>query len=133
VPVAWGLASVAALVAFAGPYLAAHDVSVATASSTSTARAWTILRHARGFDPWSAEVADAQGQVAEEAGSYLLAAQEYGRAVGLSRNAWAEEYRQARALREAKLGADADAACRRARVLNPLEPLLDKGACASVE
>jgi tetratricopeptide (TPR) repeat protein len=128
--VGWTTAAVAALVLFAGPYLASHDLSAARASTTPRAEAWTLLRHARAFDPWNPDVLDAQGQEAEDAGRYDLAATLYGRAAKLSRNAWVEHYRRARALRSAGRTAEARTACSLARRLNPVEPLLDRGACS---
>jgi Flp pilus assembly protein TadD len=120
---------VVALVAFAGPYFSAHDVAVANASGTSVDRSWTLLRHAKAFNPWNPAVPAAQGQLAENAHEFALAARLYGRAAELSRNAWAEEYARARALRSGGQIAAAKAACATARRLNPLEPLLERGAC----
>jgi tetratricopeptide (TPR) repeat protein len=127
--VAWSAVTLAALAAFAGPFFSAHDVSAAAAPGTPPARAWTLLRHARAFDPWSAEVYDAQGEHAEAAKQYALAARLYLRSAELSRNEWAEQYRRARALRAGGSIAAARAACRRAQYLNPVEPLVGQGAC----
>jgi hypothetical protein len=132
-PAVAGAAAIAvvALVALAGPYLATRHLADAKAAATYQ-RSWDLLRQARGFDPWSAEVVDYQGQVAEEAGRYEEAARLYGHAVTLARLSWVEEYRRARALREGRFIAAATAACLRARALNPLETLLDHGACEGV-
>ena len=122
-------AAVAALVSFAGPYFSARDVQVANASGTSSDRAWTLLRHARAFDPWNPDALDAQGQLAENAHEYDLAARLYLHAARLSRNSWSEQYARARALRSGGHVAEAKAVCAVAQHLNPLEPLLDRGAC----
>ena len=121
--------AVAALVAFAGPYFSAHDVQVANASGTSSDRAWTLLRRARAFDPWNADALHAQGQLAEGAHEYDLAARLYLRAADLSRNAWSEQYARARALRSGGHVAAAKSVCAAAQHMNPLEPLLERGAC----
>ncbi|HEY2777670.1 MAG TPA: O-antigen ligase family protein [Gaiellaceae bacterium] len=128
VVIAWIGAALVALVALAGPYLSAHEVSAAKASSSRDA-AWSLLRRARGFDPWNAEAFDAQAGVAQAAGEYRRAADLYARAADLSRNAWAEEYRRARALRALGDTTAAKAACARALRLNPVEPLVERGAC----
>ena len=123
---------VAALVAFAGPYLATRHLADAKQAAT-TEKAWGLLRQARGFDPWSAEVVDYQGQIAEEDGRYQEAARLYAHAETLARLSWVEEYRRARAFREGGFTPEATAACLRARELNPLEHLLDHGACEGVQ
>lgn len=128
IALAWIGATLVALVAFAGPYLSNHEVSAA-AAATSRDRAWTLLRHARGFDPWNPEAVDAQAAVALEAGEHRRAADLYARAADLSRNAWAEEYRRAQALRTGGDVRAAKAACARALYLNPVEPLVERGAC----
>jgi hypothetical protein len=120
-----------ALLAFAGPYLANRHLADAKGAATSQ-KAWDLLRQARGFDPWNADVVDYQGQVAEVAGRYQEAARLYAHAATLARLSWVEEYRRARALREGHFTPAATAACLRARALNPLEQLLDHGACEGV-
>jgi hypothetical protein len=120
----------AALVSLGGPYLATHDLSRAREAATPD-RAWQLLRRARGFDPWNAEVIDYQAQVAENAGRFREAAALYGHASTLARISWAEEYRRARALREGGFIPASKEACLRARSLNPLEPLLTRGLCAT--
>ena len=126
--IAWTGATLVALVCFAGPYLSTHEVSAAKAS-TSRDDAWSLLRRARGFDPWNAEAFNAQAGVAEKATEYRRAAALYARAAQLSRNAWAEEYRRARALRAGGDIPAAKGACARALHLNPIEPLVERGAC----
>jgi hypothetical protein len=123
---------VIALALLAAPYLANRHLADARAAATSQ-KAWDVLRQARGFDPWSAEVVDYQGQVAEDAGRYQEAARLYAHAATLARLSWVEEYRRARALREGHFTSAATAACLRARALNPLERLLDHGACEGVQ
>jgi tetratricopeptide (TPR) repeat protein len=123
--------ALAMLVAFAGPYLATHDLSRARAAKADPDRAWRLLRQARGFDPWNAEVVDYQGQVAEGAGRFRQAAGLYSDAAALARLSWAEEYRRARALRSGGFIPASRAACRRAQFLNPLERLLEQGPCES--
>jgi tetratricopeptide (TPR) repeat protein len=119
-----------ALLALAGPLLATRHLADAKAAIPQ--KAWPLLRQARGFDPWNAEVVDYQGQVAEEAGRYQDAARLYGHAATLARLSWLEEYRSARALHEGHFIPAAKAACRRAQALNPLERLLEQGPCSGV-
>ncbi|MGH3024990.1 MAG: O-antigen ligase family protein, partial [Gaiellaceae bacterium] len=123
--------AVAVLAALAGPYLATHDLSRARSAKTTSARTWDLLRKARGFDPWNADVVDYQAQVAEGAGRFQQAAGLYGEAAKLARLSWVEEYRRARALRSGGFIPASRAACRRARSLNPLERLLEQGPCRS--
>ena len=129
-PILAGVAvSLAVAVALAGPFLAERDLHRARAGSTPADRAWQLLRDARAFNPWSPGVIDYQGELAEDAGHFRQAADLYGKAEKLSRLSWVEEYRRARALRSARLVAEAKVACKRAQELNPLEQLLERGPC----
>jgi hypothetical protein len=117
-------------VLFAGPYLADHELAKAKQAAATPARAWTLARHARGFNPWSEDVLAFQGRLAESTGHFSLAADLYRQAASRSLQPWVEQYRRARALRAGGRIPASRRVCRLAQAQNPLERKLTRGACA---
>lgn len=130
--VAAGAALLVVLATLAGPYLSARALASSRADGGRPQRAWDLASRARWFDRWNPDVVAWQGQVAETAGHYVLAAELYEHAASLAQQPWVDEFRRARALRSAGLAAARKSACLAARAENPLEWRLQLGPCSDI-
>jgi hypothetical protein len=124
-----GVAAVLLLM-LAGPLFSARALAQSMAAADDPPRAWQLASRARTFDRWDGDVISWQGQVAESAGHFLLAARLYNRAVGLTQQPWVDQFARARVLRRAGLVKASREACRAAHSENPLEWRLQVGPCA---
>jgi O-Antigen ligase len=115
-----GLVIVASLLA---PYLADRQLARATAATAEDPNeAWRLAGSARRLDPWNPAALVLQGQLAEQAGFYRLAASRYLEAADLSKRRWYEVLRASVALERAGASASSQALCAEVLRANPLEP-----------
>jgi hypothetical protein len=116
-----------------GPALASFELERAReAGPARFASAWSHVTRARSFDRWDPAVVSYEGFLAESDGKLRLAASLYRRAATLSQQPWADQYREARALKSAGLVKASRAVCLRAINSDPLEHSLRTGVCANV-
>jgi tetratricopeptide (TPR) repeat protein len=113
------------------PYLADRRVERARGLlAHGGAGAWSQLEAARRVDPWSPEALSLEGLVAENAGSFALAADRFEVAAANSERPWTELFNLARTFARAGDFGNARVACERAVAANPAEPSLYGGPCA---
>jgi O-antigen ligase len=132
VRIAFGVATLAAMISLAPPYLAARSVEEAQSlSSSDPARAYRRAQAAHRLNPWDPAALELEASLAVASGELRLATDSYAAAARLSRQPWLDDYRRAQTL--AALGDDAAAraVCRRAVAANPLDQRLSAGACFS--
>lgn len=132
VRVAFGVATLTAMVSLAAPYLAARSVEEAQSlSSSDPARAYRRAQAAHRLNPWDPAPLELKASLAVVSGDLRLATDSYAAAARLSRQPWLDDYRGAQALAAAGNDAAARAICRRAVAANPLDQRLSGGACFS--
>jgi O-antigen ligase/polysaccharide polymerase Wzy-like membrane protein len=124
---------VAAAVVLAFPYLSDRQLDRGSAlADTNADEAWTLALDAQRLDPWDEEPLVLQGQLAEAAGRYALAAAKYDRAASLSRQPWLDYFHEAFAWKHAVALTQLRRACGLAAAANPKEPLLRSGPCGGI-
>lgn len=87
------------------------------------------LERSRDWNRWDPEPLELLGRIAERAGEPRLAADYYARAAGYSQHRWLDDFREARAAKEAGDRQRRMAACAKATRENPAETRLRDAFC----